>query len=430
MSLKRITDVRSDIATKKARRKAIMDKAVQENRSRTSEETTEWTNLGTEVTALETELRDLEAQEAENRASAQPVNAPAVHTDKKDLSNFSIFRGLALMSEGKQLDGVEKEVHEIGAEQLRSSGQSPQGFAVPCFVPKEKRGQTATGTTSATGDQGGDTIPTQLNGLIEALWSKNFLSEVGATRLAGLTGNQEFPVQSTKPAASERTEIQALSDTEILFDKVAMSPARRGVTIPVSKQIMIQSSLDIQALVIDQIRKALNYKLDVDAITAILAAITSGNGNLVELGAAGATASYEDIVNLETIVANNNADKGALKYLTNSKVRGKAKVTQKFASTNGDPLWEKGNEMNGYPSVVANTVPSNLTKGASSGICSAIVFGNFADCYVGMWGGMDFVVDPYTLAKNHQVQITANMFWDVEVARALSFAGIKDALTA
>jgi predicted phage gp36 major capsid-like protein len=180
----------------------------------------------------------------------------------------------------------------------------------------------------------------------------------------------------------------------------------------------------------ENIRKALDYKLNIDAITAILAAITSGNANLLALGAAGAIAEYPDFVQLETIVANNNAEKNGMKYLTNTKVRGKAKVTQRFSSTNGDPIWEKGNEINGYPVVVANTVPSNLTKGAASGVCSAIVFGNFSDCYVGMWGGMDFVVDPYTLAKKHSVQVTANMFWDVEIARALSFAGIKDALTA
>jgi HK97 family phage major capsid protein len=426
--MKRITDLRSDIASKRNEMKAIFDKAVAENRSRTAEETTKWGTLKSEAEALETELRDLEEQDRINRSQSTVVGAPAVHTEKKDLKDFSIMRGIQMLASGKALDGAEAEVHEMAVEQARNSGLAREGFGVPCFIPSEKRGQTVTGGSG--GDEGGDLVPTQLNSLIDALWAKNFLSEVGATRLAGLTGNQEFPVQSNKPAASEMTEIEQLSDTEINFDKVAMAPTRRGVTIPISKQLLIQSSLDVQALVMENIRKALDYKLNIDAITAILAAITSGNANLLELGASGAIAEYPDFVSLETTVANNNAEKNGMKYLTNTKVRGKAKVTQRFSSTNGDPVWEKGNEINGYPVVVANTVPSNLTKGASSGVCSAIVFGNFADCYVGMWGGMDFVVDPYTLAKKHSVQVTANMFWDVEIARALSFAGIKDALTA
>jgi HK97 family phage major capsid protein len=426
--MKRITDVRSDIATKEARMKAIFDAAEKENRSRNDAEKTEWAALSAEVKNLRTELEDLEEQDRINRSQANPVSTPNIHTDKKDLKDFSIMRGIQMLSQGKKLDGAEAEVHEIAVEQARKSGLALEGFGVPCFIPSEKRGQTVTGGSG--GDEGGDLVPTQLNSLIDALWAKNFLSEVGATRLAGLTGNQEFPVQSTKPAASERTEIEELSDTEINFDKVAMSPTRRGVTIPISKQLIIQSSLDVQALVMENIRRALDYKLNIDAITAILAAITSGNGNLKELGSAGAIAEFPDFVELETIVANNNADRGIPKYLTNTKVRGKAKVTQKFSTTNGETIWEKGNEINSYPVVIANTVPSTLTKGASSGVCSAIVHGNFADCYVGMWGGMDFVVDPYTLAKKHSIQVTANMFWDVEIARALSFAGIKDALTA
>jgi HK97 family phage major capsid protein len=427
--MKRITDLRSEIAQKRSRMKAIMDLCEKETRSRSEAEKTEWANLKKEADDAEVELRDLEEQDRINRSNATPVNAPAIHTEKKDLSNFSIYRGLSLLSQGKQLDGAEKEVHDIAVEEARLSNITPQGFAVPSFLPKEKRGQTSTGQTSVAGDQGGFTVPTIINGFIEALWAKNFLSEVGATRLAGLTGNLSIPVQTTKPSASELTEIEQMSDTEILFSDVDMSPNRRGITIPLSKLIMIQSSLDMQNLVMEQMRKALGYKLNIDAITAILAAITTGNGNLLALDTNGAIAEYPDFVALETLVANANAEKDGMKYLTNTKVRGKAKVTQKFSTTNGDPIWEKGNEVNGYPAVVANTVPSNLTKGSASGVCSAIVFGNFSDCYVGMWGGMDFVVDPYSAKRKHQIEITANMFWDVEIARALSFAGIKDALT-
>jgi hypothetical protein len=428
--IKRITDLKADVTAKEARMKAIMDGGVQANRSRTAEESTEWTNLKNDLVTIRQEITDLEEQDRINRAQATTVEVPNVITEKKDLSGFSIMRGLRLMYEGKDLDGAEKEVHQIAVEEARANGIAIQGFAVPAFVPKEKRGQTVTGQTSATGDQGGLAVATEINSLIEALWEKNFLSEVGATRLAGLVGNQKFLVESTKVTAQEKTEIAELTDDEVLFDDIDMSPNRRGVSVPVSKQSIIQMSIDVQNLVMNSIRKALNKKLNQDAYTALAAAIVSGNGNLLALGASGAVAEWPDFVQLETIVANNNAEKVGMKYLTNTKVRGKAKTTQKFSTTNGDPIWEKGNEVNGYPAVVSNIIPSNLTKGASAGICSAILFGNFEDLYVGMWGGMDFVIDPYTLKKKHSIEITANMFWDVEIARALSFAGIKDALTA
>ena len=61
-------------------------------------------------------------------------------------------------------------------------------------------------------------------------------------------------------------------------------------------------------------------------------------------------------------------------------MRGKLKVTEKFDGTNGEPVWtdDKNAPLNGYSAAVSNAVPSNLTKGTSNGVCSAIVFGNFA----------------------------------------------------
>jgi HK97 family phage major capsid protein len=433
-----IKGIKDQMGTIHKRMDATIKKAETEKRDLTKEETDQYDADEVEFNSLEAKLKRLE--KAEERSKSMLSFKPATtdvqddvsEAEKRNFSGFSIVRGLQLMAEGRQLDGVEKEVHEIASKEARDSGLKIAGFAVPAYLPgskPEQRGQTATGQTSAAGDQGGVSVATEVNQLIEALWANNFLSLVGATRFAGLVGNQTFPVQSSKPAAESPTEIAALTDQEILFSKVDMTPNRRGATIPISKQLLLQSSFDVQKFVINQIVKSLDYKLNADAITAVLAAIISGNGNLLALGTNGLAPTYVDAVALETLIAASDADKAGIKYLTNSKVRGKYKLTQKFASTNGDPVWEKGNEINGYPAVVSNIVPSNLTKGTSSGVCSAIVLGNFADLYVGMWGGTDFVVDPYTKAKQAEVEITANMFWDVEVARAASFAGIKDALT-
>lgn len=419
--------------------RAMLKKVEDEKRTFTPDEQKQFDDLNTEFDQVQASLEGLEKREAVNLKIAAAMaggteggpdgGRKLSQGEARDFSKFSILRGLSLLADGKPLDGIEAEVHTIAVEEARKNGVQISGFGVPAIIGMAKRGQTATGQTTSAGDQGGDTVATELNALIEALWSQNFLSKIGATRLAGLVGNQEFPVQSTKPAASELTEIENNTATEILFDKIAMSPNRRGVTIPISKLLLIQSSFDVQAFVMNQMRMALDYKLNVDAITAILAAITSGNANLLPLEVDGAAPTYEDIVDLETLIAAADADKDGIKFLTNPKVRGKLKLTQKFGGTNGDPVWEKGNEMNGYPAVVSNIIPSNLTKGSAAAICSAIVLGNFRDFYVGMWGGMDFVVDPYSLKKTAQVEITANMFWDTEVARAASFAGIKDALT-
>jgi len=75
-------------------------------------------------------------------------------------------------------------------------------------------------------------------------------------------------------------------------------------------------------------------------------------------------------------------------------------------------------------------VPSNLTKGTNSGVCSAIIFGNFSDLVIGMWGGLDLMVDPYTGSSAGTVRVVALQDVDVALRNTVSFATMVDALTA
>lgn len=74
-------------------------------------------------------------------------------------------------------------------------------------------------------------------------------------------------------------------------------------------------------------------------------------------------------------------------------------------------------------------MPSNLTKGTSSGVCSAIIFGNFADLIIGMWGGLDLTVDPYSNSTTGTVRVVALQDVDIAVRHAESFSAMLDALT-
>ncbi|MCE6992096.1 phage major capsid protein [Dyadobacter sp. CY323] len=225
------------------------------------------------------------------------------------------------------------------------------------------------------------------------------------------------------------TEIQAMIDTEILFSTFEMAPARRGTSVPISKQLLRQTSFDMQNFVVNAIGEALAQKMNLEGIIELLSIITSGNGNLLALGTNGAVPTYENIVALETLVDGYNHKRGTPKYLTNTKVKGKLKTTQIFTGTSGVPVWGSDNTLNGYKAVASNIVPSTLVKGSANN-ASAIVFGNFSDFIVGQWGGTEYIYNPYSKAKEGQVEITANAYWKTKATRVKSFAGIKDALTA
>jgi len=160
---------------------------------------------------------------------------------------------------------------------------------------------------------------------------------------------------------------------------------------------------------------------------------TSGIGSVAG-GTDGAAPTYEHLVDLETAVSSANADVGNLGYLTNSKVRGKLRKTQEFASTNGKAVWTSGRErvigeVLGYDAHVTNAMPSNLVKGGSGAVCSAIAFGNWADMIIGMWGGLDVMLDPYALATSGGRRVIALQDVDVAFRHVESFAVMKDAKT-
>ena len=73
-------------------------------------------------------------------------------------------------------------------------------------------------------------------------------------------------------------------------------------------------------------------------------------------------------------------------------------------------------------------MPANLTKGTASGKCSAMIFGNFADLYIGQWGGPDIVVDRTSTATaiKGEIGLVINAWNDCLVAEPKSFAVIKD----
>tara|TARA_Y100001963_G_scaffold42172_1_gene59110 strand:- start:185 stop:625 length:441 start_codon:yes stop_codon:yes gene_type:complete len=98
----------------------------------------------------------------------------------------------------------------------------------------------------------------------------------------------------------------------------------------------------------------------------------------------------------EVLVDNAGGDK--MGYLTNAKVIAdlKAKRAGGSSATDGSFLWNtdpsgigRGGTpafINGYAIDHTNNVPSNLTKGSSSGVCSAAIFGNWGTGVLGTWG--------------------------------------------
>ena len=115
-------------------------------------------------------------------------------------------------------------------------------------------------------------------------------------------------------------------------------------------------------------------------------------------------------------------------YLVNPSTKGKLKTTKHEAGDLGY-LMAYDNSVNGYRAGVSTLVPKNLTKGTSTSVCSAGIFGDFSQLVMGEWGFMDLSVDDRSRKKEGYVEITANVFADVMVRQPKSFSVVKDWLT-
>ena len=359
-----------------------------------------------------------------------PKGAANVGMSPKEVKRFSFARAINALANQKNPRAQEAAAFEFecSAAACEAAGLETQGIRVPNDVLFGQRDQTV-GTATA----GGHLVGTDLMGFIDTLEASSWALQAGTT-LSGLVGNVAIPRATGGSTAYWVTEGTALTESAAAFDQVTMSPKTVGAWVDMSRKLTQQSSIDVEAFIRSEIALRLGLAMDTAAIngsgsggqpTGILQ--TSGIGAVVG-GTNGADPDWADIVDLETAVSADNALGGGLSYLSNYKVSGKLKKTL-MTATYGDRMVLEGKEINGYPWNVSNQVPSDLDKGSSTGVCSALIFGNWLDLFVGLWGGLDLTVDPYSESTKGTVRVVAFQDCDIAVRHPESFAAMQDALT-
>lgn len=383
------------------------------------------------------DFRSAVLDELSKRGEIEKVQTTAqLGLSEKEVKEFSFMRAIVALATGKRANApFEFEVSDAIEQKLK---RSAKGFFVPMDV-LEKRDLTKGSATT-----GGNLVGTSLLGasFIDVLRSKMVLQQMGSIMLSGLVGDIAIPSLTAGTSAYWVTENSNITtEGAPTFGQVGLSPKTVGAYVDISRKLMLQSTPSIDMLIKNDLAKSLAIELDRVGIcgnsssnepTGITR--TSGIGSVAG-GTDGLAPAWSHIVGLETEVAIDNADVGNLAYLSNAKVRGKLKQTFKNATYGEIPIWENGQQpgigmMNGYPAFVTNSVPSNLVKNSSGAVCSAIIFGNFADLIMGLWGALDINIDTTTGGIAGITRVIALQDCDIAVRHAQSFAAMLDALTA
>jgi HK97 family phage major capsid protein/HK97 family phage prohead protease len=371
-------------------------------------------------------------REALDKLASKPVPTSDIGLTPKEAQRFSVLKVARYLADPGAAAFKDAAFEmECSDAVAKITGRTARGVYMPSDVQKR---DLVVGTPTA----GGNLVATNLlaGSFIDFLRNAMVIDKLGTRMLTGLTGNVAIPKQTGGSTIYWVAENTAPTESQQTIGQVLMSPKTAGGFTDIGRTLMNQSSIDVENFVLADLAANLGLGIQQAAISGTGAA-NQPSGLLTRItaaiigGANGLAPTWDNIIDLETNIATANADVGTMAYLVNAKTRGKLKRTQKFSGTNGDPIWDNGTgqPLNGYQAACTNAVPSNLTKGTSAGVCSAILFGNFADLMIGMWGTTDLIRDPYTASSSGGVRIVALQDVDVNVRNIESFATMVDALT-
>ena len=356
---------------------------------------------------------------------------------KRESSQFSVVEALKGLQSGKGLQGRELEVNrEIEIQ----SGKRTEGFYVPQNVGWGGMKQRAyvAGTASA----GGNLIATDLleSNFIDALRNRTIVGELGARYFPGLVGNVAIPKRATDNTAYwiGADDSDSITESTGSFSQISMSPKTVGALTKYSHLMKLQSTPEIEQTIRNGFIAIIANAIDAAALngsgssnqpTGVIQ--TSGIGSVAG-GTNGLAPTLDHLFDLKKAVAIDNADVGSAAFVTNAKVEA---VLSKLKDGNSQYLLSPyGNEIGRQQIAsrrfeVSNAIPSNLTKGSGSNL-SAILYGNFADLYIGLFGELEILVDPYTDFAKGTTAVRILQSIDIKVARPESFSVMVDAIAA
>lgn len=331
-------------------------------------------------------------------AKVEPVaeKAADIGLSAKEVREFSFQRAINALANPQdrklwEAAAFERECSEAAAAK---SGKTAQGIMVPNEV---LRRDLTVGSASAAGDLvGTDFRP---GSFIELLRNRSALAGLGVTSLSGLSGNVAIPRQTGPATAYWVAESGAPTESNQTVDQVNLSPKTVGAFTDYSRRLMLQSSIDVEQMIRQDLATVLALEIDRVGLYGL------GNSNQplgIKLTTgintkdfAANTPTYAEVVEMESLIAADNADIGAMAYLMNATMRGALKTKDKGTDT-GAYVFEPGGTVNGYTAVVSNQVAAN-----------DVFFAVWSQLIMAMWSGLDLTVDPYTHSTSGTVRVVA-----------------------
>lgn len=390
-----LASIREQRTAKVAEARTLLDTAQRESRQLTAEESAKFDAIKAEITTLESaEQRQQFIDDAERRSVGTPVTGGG--DSLADLEKrASVLTVLRAGMEGRALTGADAEMH---AELERRHGKAKHGGILVPLAAFEKR---APNTTTTAPELVGTDHRADL--YIGPLRNSLLVKTLGVRTLSGLTGNVSIPKAGAGLSAGWVTEGQQLSESDMDFDSVTLSPKHVGGITEMSRQLLQQSAPGIE----DLVREDLSFAI----ANAVDTAIIAGTGTLGQpkgiIGRTGVQtadlpASWADVLDIEQMLTGLNITPSG--WYTSPAVMTALRKVLKSASAGADYIATTG-RIGELAAASSNAAPADTA-----------ILGDWSQVLLGQWGAVELLVNPYAETPYRRGGVLVRAMSTVDVA--------------
>jgi HK97 family phage major capsid protein len=342
---------------------------------------------------------------AEKQSRTDPVTK--IGMSDSEQQSWSLMRAInAAYSNDWKHAGLELEASRAIEDQLQ---RAPNGFYIPYEMQhnQQPRYEDKRVMTVGTDSLGGYMKATEVlaSSFIDLLRANVLLGRLNARFLPGLVGDVDIPRLDGGVAFNWVTEDADATPDDATLGVVALAPKTVVGEVPISRRLLKQSTPSVEQMLMDDMAKGAALAIDLAGFSGTGAA-GQPTGITVAAGVGTSTITVpgnpdrDEMIDFETDVLTANALMGTLAYVTTAPVQGLMK--NKNIDTGSGKFLMEGGQVNGYDVHISTQLAANT-----------IIFGNYEDVIIGLWGVLD--VEPDRAEKAAAGGLVLRVFQDVDI---------------
>lgn len=380
----------------------------------------------------EDETRSMEALDSEYRRNELRYRAALITEDEERreagaeletrserewselMGRFELRQVALSLDEGRTMDGPTAEI----VQELRSQG-GYRGVPVPWEALERRAGETV---ASGTPD------PITTRPIIDRLFPDSVAGRMGAQMINIGTGETEWPVTTSSVAAGwAASETGAVAGPTVYAttDRPLAPDHNLGIQMKITRKALKQSGAALESAVRRDMNGAIAQAMDAAVFlgsgssgqpTGIFAGASGWGITETAVNAAASWSAFRAAV-VRFMTANAATGPGAVRLLIRPEVW--SDMDDTLISGTAVSEWDRMSAQIGSITTTSNSLAAPAGDPLATSAILTTTAGGVAPIFVGTWGAVDLIRDPYSDAASGGLRLTALATMDVTVSRAV-----------